>query len=311
MLADLMFVDLYLGSAYLGLKDEAGRFCDVPSDWVSAAQALRARCETRYRQHQEPEFSLIDEGIVFRVTALTDVSDDTVFVLRRSKAQLRAFATLGFSEPAKQVLLAKSTQGLVVIAGKMGHGKTSTAASLMKERLSLYGGVGIAIEDPPETTLEGRHGEGRCIQVRASRRHGGYREPIILAMRSSADVMLIGEIRDEGAAIEALKASINGHLVITTVHAGDIIQAIERLYMLSQGVSDGLAMLADGLTLVAYQRLDHVPRQGGSGLDTRCVIRTLLVQGDNNLGTRNKIRQGNFSHLVQDIEQQRLQTVWR
>lgn len=307
----LSFVDLYLGTSYLGLKDETGRFCDVPEEAIAMAQALHARCEERYGQHQEPEFSLIDNGVMFRVTALNDVSDGTVFVLRRSKAELRAFATLGFSEPAKQVLLAKSTQGLVVIAGKMGHGKTTTAASLLRERLCLYGGVGIAIEDPPETTLEGKHGEGRCIQVRASRRHGGYREPIILAMRSSADVMLIGEIRDDEAAVEALKASINGHLVITTVHAGDIVQAIERLYVLSQGVSDALGMLADGLTLVAYQRLEHVPRQLGSGLDTRCVIRTLLVQGDANLGVRSKIRQGHFAHLAQDIEQQRLQTVWR
>src|SRR5260364_215261 len=68
---------------------------------------------------------------------------------------------------------------------------------------------------------------------------------------------LIGEIRDEDTAFQALQASINGHLIIATIHAGDIVQAIERMQTFCNGrASNTNDILADGLTIVIWQTLE-------------------------------------------------------
>lgn len=121
------------------------------------------------------------------------------------------------------------------------------------------------MEDPPETKLNGSHGvNGRCIQIEADRNKGGYAEPLIKALRSGAELILIGEIRDAETAMEVIKASINGHLIISTIHSGSISQAISRLAQLSKmPFNEACANIAEGLALVIYQRRIPIPVSGG------------------------------------------------
>lgn len=312
-ISELEFVDLYIGEAYCDIKGLSGasasRVC-APDGLKDQIHALRAQCQAIYRAQQEPEFALVLDDVLFRVTQISDVANEDVFILRRSCAQIRPLATLGLAPHAMRALLDPQTRGLILIAGEMSTGKTSTAASIVVQRLKERGGIAIAVEDPPETRLNGLHGPGRCIQVRASRKSGGYQEPMIRAMRTGADLILIGEIRDEDTAFQALQASINGHLIIATIHAGDIVQAIERMQTFCTGrASNTNDILADGLTVVIWQTLEKMPH-AEEGHAVRFISKSLVFNGPESAGMRTKIRKGLIGQVVQNIETQSRQAAW-
>lgn len=230
--SQLKFVDLYIGEDYCdfkGLDGSENIRTPVPPHLLGEVQVLKAECLKVFVQHEEPEFAIIHDEVMFRVTQLLDVRAQNVFVLRKSSAQVRPHTSLGLSQAVTTVALSKATRGLVLVVGEMASGKTTTIASLFKERLTLHGGIGVAIEDPPETRLDGIHGTGRCLQVPASRKNGGYREQLIRAVRSGADAILLGEIREEDTAFQVAQAGINGHLIYSTMHAGSLVQGLERL----------------------------------------------------------------------------------
>lgn len=299
------FVDLYLGKDYSDIKGLAGtREARVPApeNLKAACAALREKCQEMYQTHGEPEFALTIGSTVFRITQYSDVNTESVFIVRRSSAQLRPFATLGFSADVMRHLLGHELGGLVLVAGDMATGKTSTAASLLVARLEVHGGVAMAIEDPPETLLNGVHGGGRCIQVPASRKSGGYKEHMTRGMRSGVNFMLIGETRDEETAVEVVKAGINGNLIVTTIHGGSIEQAIERLHAMCSGkLANAYEILAQGLAAVIWQDLEK------AGNVNRLVVKTLVF---NEPSIRTRVAKGEIAKLAQDVLNQANRTAW-
>ncbi len=309
----LEFVDFYIGENYCDIKGLSGasaaRVC-APDGLAAQIAELRKKCQAIYRVQQEPEFALILDDVLFRVTQISDVAGEDVFILRRSGAQIRPLATLGLAPHAMRAILDPQTRGLILIAGEMGTGKTSTAASIVVQRLKDQGGIAIAFEDPPETRLNGLHGPGRCIQVRASRKRGGYQEHLIRAMRTGADLILIGEIRDEDTAFQALQASINGPLIIATIHAGDIMQAIERMQTFCNGrASNTNEILADGLAVVIWQTLEKAP-QAAEGRAVRFVSQSVIFNDQGSAGIRAKICKGLIAQVMQDVEEQSRHAAW-
>lgn len=316
LLSTLHFVDLYIGDGYCDIKGlEGSKASRVPApDYLQAQIAeLRLRCQETYELQQEPEFSIIVDDVMFRVTAMMDVLNKDVFILRRSSAEIRPLNRIGLSPALTQFVLDRDTRGLVLCVGEMAAGKSSTVASMFKERLTTHGGIGLAIEDPPETKLNGEHGIGRCIQVRASRKNGGYREQLTRAVRSGADMVLIGEIRDEDTAFQVAQASINGHLILSTMHAGNIVQGIERFATYCKArTSNANEILSDGLAAVFWQELEKVPRQGvDGGFSTRLKSEALILVGPNGQSARSKIREGKFHQLIQEIQEQGRRNVWQ
>jgi len=312
-LSDIQFVDLYIGEDYCDIKGMAGAEAirvPAPDFLRDQIRDLRKQCREIYEAQQEPEFALIVGDQIYRVTAINDVMNDDVFILRRSSAAIRPLTSLGLNPQLIKAILDKDTRGLIIVAGEMGAGKTSTAASIVNERLKQHGGIAIAIEDPPETKLNGLHGDGRCIQIRASRKNGGYGEQIIRAMRSGADMILIGEIRDDDTAALVLQASINGHFIVSTIHAGDIPQAIERLLAFTlPRHSNANEILADGLSVIVWQDLEKVSSgQEGGGKAVRLRVQSLIVSASN--GARQKIRKGAIDQVMHDVEEQSKQAAW-
>ena len=172
------FVDLYLGEGFADVKGLAGagaRRVEVPREWESHAQELLQLCRQTLEELQDPEFAIVVDGVLLRVTLLEDAFSGSVFVLRRSTAQLREFQEIGYPSEVVSALMDPQLQGLVLFCGEMATGKTSSAASAPGPPAGA-GRVGCAVEDPQETNLSGQHGLGRCIQVRTSRRSGGYSE---------------------------------------------------------------------------------------------------------------------------------------
>lgn len=172
-------------------------------------------------------------------------------------------------------------QGLILITGPTGSGKTTTLYALLNsvndESLNLH-----TIEDPIEYRIEGIN------QTQTDPFHGiTFATGLRALLRSDPDIILIGECRDEETATAAVTSALTGHLVLTTLHANDSLRAISRL--LSMGVPNYL--LADSLVLSQAQRLvrrlceyckrpvllkpgmlDHFAQYGMTGFPSDAVI---------------------------------------
>lgn len=138
--------------------------------------------------------------------------------------------------------------GLILICGPTGSGKTTTIYSMLNT-LSGRGMNIMTIEDPVEVELQG------IVQTQVNNAIGfGFAEGLRSILRNDPDVVLVGEIRDEQTAEIAVRAAMTGHLVISTVHANSPIGAIKRLINL--GIDRSL--LSDCLLGVFTQRLVRI-----------------------------------------------------
>jgi type II secretory ATPase GspE/PulE/Tfp pilus assembly ATPase PilB-like protein len=136
-------------------------------------------------------------------------------------------------------------QGLILITGPTGSGKTTTLYALLNsinsENINIH-----TIEDPIEYEVEGLN------QTQTDPHNGiNFAEGLRRLMRADPDVILIGECRDEETANAAVNAALTGHLVLTTLHANDCLRAVSRF--ISMGIPPYL--LADSLALTQAQRL--------------------------------------------------------
>ena len=136
-------------------------------------------------------------------------------------------------------------QGLILVTGPTGSGKTSTLYALLNsinaDNINIQ-----TIEDPIEYEVEGLN------QTQTDPINGiDFAEGLRRLMRADPDVILIGECRDQETANSAVNAALTGHLVLTTLHANDSLRAVSRL--ISMGIPPYL--LADSLALSQAQRL--------------------------------------------------------
>ena len=136
-------------------------------------------------------------------------------------------------------------QGLILITGPTGSGKTTTLYALINSVNSDEKNI-HTIEDPIEYEIEGIN------QTQTDPIHGiDFAVGLRALLRADPDVILIGESRDKETAQAAVNAALTGHLVLTTLHANDCMRAVSRL--LSMGVPSFL--LADSLAMSQAQRL--------------------------------------------------------
>lgn len=152
--------------------------------------------------------------------------------------------------------------GLILISGPTGSGKTSTAVALVRERLKRQGDFALTVEDPPEFIIRGHHGEnGYCEQMDAS--EIGYDNALSRSLRcfpsNTNSMLFFGEIRQANTAAELLRIAINGHLVITTIHAKDIVSSLQRLLTMasSDGEDEARFLLSSSLRLAVNQHLEN------------------------------------------------------
>ncbi|MDQ1683119.1 MAG: type pilus assembly protein PilB [Frankiaceae bacterium] len=140
-------------------------------------------------------------------------------------------------------------QGLVLITGPTGSGKTNTLYGAIQDVATPERNV-ITLEDPIEVQFPG------ITQVQMHEKAGmTFAAGLRSVLRQDPDVVLVGEARDRETAELAVQASMTGHLVLTTLHTNDTVKAITRL------VDMGLEpfLLASALTLVVAQRLVRKP----------------------------------------------------
>lgn len=256
-LSETDFIDLYLGEDYAEIKGMVGAtrlLIPVPDSLCADVQALRTLCERRHQESGRTEFSCFHDGRLYRATVSRDLQGRIGLVLRQTPATLPDFADIPLSTPLRRSIEYPGATGLVLIAGEMGVGKTTTAAAILSRRIAVTGNLGVAIEDPAETLLQGRHGNGRCIQLEVGESEG-YASATRKAYRMGVPTFLLGEIRDGATAHEVLKASLS-MFVISTIHGASIREALERYVMLCEEISPGAkANIASTLYVLAHQKM--------------------------------------------------------
>jgi type IV pilus assembly protein PilB len=140
-------------------------------------------------------------------------------------------------------------QGLVLITGPTGSGKTNTLYAAIQQISTPDRNI-VTLEDPVEVQVAG------ITQVQVHERSGlTFARGLRSVLRQDPDIVLVGEVRDQETAELALKASLTGHLVLTTLHTNDAVAAVTRL--VDMGVEPFL--VASSLSLVVAQRLVRRP----------------------------------------------------
>lgn len=307
LLRNLDFTDLFIserGDSFLrGCEDGEGPLVDVPDAVTEDLEALhRQICE---RGQTQPEFFMDYDGMRFRVSRIEDVND-VWYTLRRAMWPIPRLGQLGGINNRIIEYLGRlgrpGGHGLILIAGATSQGKTTTACSLLQELLLWYGDVAVTLEDPIELPMSGTYGRfGHCFQIQVQ--DGDFGNAMKRSMRRSPRYILLGEVRSPTEASEALRAAINGHIVITTIHAGSCIEAINAMLKFVAGAEPmdlARTILADGLIAVVHQ---HMIRQRIRGVNRRRLKLECLFPGSDR-GIRSLIRNAKTEQLTTAIEMQ-------
>ena len=211
--------------------------------------------ERRLPQDGRTRILVDGQHVDARVATLPSIHGEKVVVRLLARAdQVPPLDGLGL-EPDQLAVLRHalaSPQGLVLITGPTGAGKTSTLYSVLADIHSPERNI-VALEDPVEVQMAG------ITQVQVHERSGlTFSRGLRAVLRQDPDVVLLGEIRDSETAELAVRASLTGHLVLTTLHTNSAVAAMTRL--VDMGVEP--FMVASSLSAVVAQRLVRRPCQG-------------------------------------------------
>ena len=202
------------------------------------------------RAPQDGRFMVVlgPHKVDMRVSTLpTQYGEKIVMRLLETSAPLLNFEKLGFPQDiANRVSqLLSLSQGMLLVTGPTGSGKTSTLYSVLNMLRKPAVNI-VTVEDPVEYVLPGIN------QVHVSSRAGlTFASCLRSILRQDPNVIMVGEIRDLETAEIAMKAAQTGHLVLSTLHTNDSISAVARL--LDLGIPDYL--IASSLTGILAQRL--------------------------------------------------------
>ncbi len=221
----------------------------------------------------------------FRVNAFRQ-RRGAAMVLRRIPQRMPSLGELG--APAVLDGLTRLHEGLVLVCGATGSGKSTTLAALVDAINQARAAHIITVEDP----VEFMHGSRRSL---VSQREVGldsadFASALRAALREDPDVILVGELRDLETMRLALAAAETGHLVLATLHSRDAVSALDRFVgVFPPGERELVrSSLAASLAAVVCQRL--LARVGGG----RVAVHEVLAA---NPAVRNLIRESRLSQL--------------
>lgn len=172
----------------------------------------------------------------------------TAIALRRLDDRFLSLAELNL--PANLADFCNCRDGLFIVTGPTGSGKSTTLATLIDIINRTRSGHIITIEDPVEYI----HKSQKCLvnQRQVGRDAASFNAALVESLRQDPDVILVGEIREVETIRTAITAAETGHLVFTTLHAGDCIGAVERMISVfpageQDGIRHQLAMVLRGI----------------------------------------------------------------
>ncbi len=238
-----------------GKATPVGKTVLTPELTKAAAYAImNQRQITQFEENLECDFAIAlpDGSARFRVNVFRQ-RGEVGMVLRLIPSKIPTIEQLGVPEILKDLIMAK--RGLLLMVGATGSGKSTTLAAMINHRNENMAGHILTIEDPVEFS----HPNLKSI---LNQREVGvdtktYKNALKASLREAPDVILIGEIRDRETMEAALELSNTGHLAISTLHANNANQAMERVInMFPQDMHKQLFMdLSLNIRAVISQRL--------------------------------------------------------
>ena len=230
---------------------------EVMSNPISAKDAITTRikilggmniAEKRIPQDGRITTEINGELVDMRVSILPTVTGEktVIRILAKNDANLNR-KWLGISDHNNDLInkIIKVPQGICLISGPTGSGKTTTLYTLLAEKNTPEVNI-ITVEDPVEIKIPGLN------QVQVNAKAGmTFASGLRSILRQDPDIILVGEIRDGETAEIAMRAAITGHLVFSTIHTNDAVSSINRL------IDMGLEpyMVSTALVGVVSQRL--------------------------------------------------------
>ena len=214
---------------------------------------------------------------------------EVAMVIRYIKWEIPSVESLNLNPILKQLIMEK--RGLILIAGSSGSGKSTTMASMIDYRNSTKTGHILTLEDPIEFIHTHKQSVVNQREVGIDTR--SYDDGLRHAVRESPDVILLGEIRDQETMKHAMSYATTGHLCISTIHASNTVQALERIVnFFPEGTRHQLLMdLSLSLRAIVSQRLV-------TGKNDLKLIPSLEIL-QNSAGIRKTIREGNL-HTIKE-----------
>jgi twitching motility protein PilT len=191
--------------------------------------------------------------------------------------------------PASLRRLAQARQGLILVTGATGSGKSSTQAALIDLINTERHDHVVTIEDPVEYV----HVNRNCIieQIEVGRDTPDFATSVRSIVRQSPDVILVGEMRDPETIATVLTAAETGHLVLSTLHTNDTSQAVSRILDSFPSTNQAQVRQQLSLAMLAIVAQQLVPGKDGRGRYPAVEV----LAGSN--AVRNMIRKGDDHQL--------------
>jgi twitching motility protein PilT len=237
----------------------------------------------------------LPDGDRFRVNMFRS-GNHTHAAIRRVQAEIPSYEELHLP-PVFEKMISESHEGLILVVGVTGSGKSSTQAAMVNQICQTRGVNIITIEDPVEYRFESSKGI-------VSQREIGIDVPDFASalrsvVRQDPDVIFIGELRDQATVLAAIQAAETGHLVFGTLHTADTAQAFGRmLEFFPESERDFIrSSLATSLRAVCAQRL--LPAVSNFEVGVVPATEVLL----NNSTVREAIRDGRDEDIPAIISQ--------
>jgi len=250
-------------------------------------QIMGAAARADFARRDSTDFAYNVEGLArFRVNVFRHAGGMGA-VFRTIPSQAKTLKELEL--PPVLTTLARQPQGMILVTGKTGSGKSTTLAAIIDEINSRESGHILTIEDP----IEFVHRRKKCLisQREVGHHTASFAAALTSALREDPDVILVGEMRDLETISIAVTAAEMGILVMGTLHTNGAAQTVDRIVNSFPTDKQGhvRTMLSTSLRGVVSQQL--VPRRGEPGLVAALEI---LV---NTPAVANLIRQGKLDQL--------------
>lgn len=273
--------------AFMEMKTASGATVapiPVPEPLYPLLRLLLVKLKEHQAGSKAPSFTVDIGHFRFRVEKIREHR----FALRLVQKQIRNLESLNLGSSTNELLLDADFRsgGLILIAGAPGSGKTTTAVATTVARLEKFGGYCLTVERPVEIQFEGFHGEGYVEQIDAS--SSDFRTEVAAAMRKFPteikSMFFFGEVLEESGAAELTRLIGRGHLVITTIHARDIISSIEMLVSFAEqgGESYARQLIGTNLLAVVHQQLAN-RRPVINAVRINETMKNIICNSDTNL----------------------------
>ena len=207
-------------------------YCTIPNDFkrnlITRVKIISGMNITENRLPQDGAIKTSLNGIPLdmRVSSLpTNAGEKIVIRILDYSMSIQGLEKLGFTKDNynKIMKMINIPNGIILITGATGTGKSTTVYSILQKLNKEESNI-ITVEDPVEMDLPGIN------QVQVNSEIGlTFANVLRSILRQDPDIIMIGEIRDDETAEIAVRASITGHLVLSTLHTNDSLNTIERL----------------------------------------------------------------------------------